>query len=184
MKQKLEYLLQGFGFVDGSEFMSSTFKILYTKRTPDVVAISTATAVVMKVTGLHAFVFLAFIGLMIAEFYSGVKAARKVKRERFKSRKAGRMLLKIGVYLHIIITLNVFAMFIDIPDVMGFPVNPFVWLYYIFIVLLFFQYLVSYLENLSMLGYAESKKIIGVILRKMNKYFEFDGTKENDNNEG
>ena len=67
------------------------------------------------------------------------------------------------------------------PIVLGLEINPFEWLYYVFFTGVIFQLIISYLENLASLGYNEAKGIIGIILRKYNKWFEFDGTKNADN---
>jgi hypothetical protein len=56
------------------------------------------------------------------------------------------------------------------PSVFGFEVNPFEWLYYAFFSGIIFQVVLSYLENLS-LGYSEAKGVLGIILRKYNKWF-------------
>ena len=176
----IEYLLDGFGFVSARDFMVSTFKLMYIDNTKLLVFLSAVLGMVVKLTGMEAPVMAAFVLLVCAEFWTGIKVARKVKGEKIKSRKLGRMFLKIGVYMFILGIIHTFATFIKIPEVMGFPLNPFVWLYYAVLVGIIFQFIVSYLENLGLLGYQATKTLAGTALRKLNEYFEVDGTKNND----
>jgi hypothetical protein len=137
-----------------------------------------------EVIGFDWIVLSAFVFLIAAEFQTGLKVSRRIRKERFKSRPFTRMIVKIGVYASILIVLNQFAKKIDAPDIMGISLNPFVWLYYTVLIAIVFQLLISWLENLGMLGYKETRTIAGFILRKFNAWFEFDGSKNNTDNEG
>ena len=111
---------------------------------------------------------------------TGLKVALNKKGERVRSRKIGRMILKIGVYMQILLVLYTFSSKIETKTIFGFEVNPFDWLYYIVLAGIIMQMVISWLENLSALGYNEAKGLHGIILRKFNKWFEFDGTKDGD----
>lgn len=174
----LGYTLSGFGFKSFNEFASSAFRA--DKGLLLISAALGALRVFIKgYTGLDAAVFVAFMALIIAEFQTGLKVSMTVKGERFKSRKFGRMILKIGTYVMIIALLHVFASKISAPSILGFDVNPFQWLYYTVFIAIVFQLFISWMENLGCLGYKETKTIAGFVLRKFNKWFEFDGTKDN-----
>ncbi|MEH0008005.1 MAG: phage holin family protein [Flavobacteriales bacterium] len=129
--------------------------------------------------GLDLVVFTAFSLLIIAEYLTGIKVARK-QGEKFKSSKAGRMIFKIGVYAFMIAILHAFEKSIQTPKLFGVELNPFVWLYDSVLIAIVFQLVVSLFENLGALGYKESKTIAGIVLRRFNKWFEFDG-KQGDN---
>lgn len=180
----MRYLLNGFGYADSADFNRSVFKLLCVKTSAKwTTIIATAiTGLVFEYTGMDMPVFMAFIFLIVAEFWTGVKVSVKMKKERFRSRKFGRMILKIGVYIMIITVLHVFSKRINAPDLMGLSLNPFTWLYYTVLVAIVLQMVISWLENLGSLGYKETKTIAGFILRKLNKWFEFDGTKDNGEN--
>jgi len=175
---KLKYLLNGFGFKNTQDLSGSLFKI----DLPGLSLSALLAAIRLTITnctGLDAVVFLAFVALIGAEFQTGIKVSMQVKGERFKSRKFGRMILKIGIYIMIIVLLHSFSSNIKTPSVLGFDVNPFQWLYYTVFMAIVFQLFISWMENLGCLGYKETKTIAGFVLRKFNKWFEFDGTKDN-----
>ena len=90
------------------------------------------------------------------------------------------MILKIGVYITIITLLHNFAQSTKRIAFEGFEINPFGWVFYVIVVAITFQTLISYLENLGNLGYKEAKGIAGIVLRKYNKWFEFDGNQNGD----
>lgn len=180
----IKYLLKGFGFENLNDFSSTTFKIFYTPNAVNLVSLSgilgTARLFIENSLGMDIIVFAAFVFLIIAEMQTGIKAAIQKKGERIKSRKIGRMILKIGIYSFILFILYSFSSKMKNPTVLGFEVNPFEWLYYVVFTSIVFQLVISWLENLSILGYHEAKGLVGVILRKYNKWFEFDGTKDAD----
>jgi hypothetical protein len=181
----LNYILKAFGYCDAQDFSTTVFKLFYFDNLkitlPIIVSLGTIREFVEVSTGLNLAALIAFVWLCSAEFYTGVKAAIIKKKERIQSRKMGRMILKIGVYIQILWLLNSFAVNVENREIIGFEINPFGWLYYIVLVGIVFQMVISYLENLSILGYSEAKGLLGVILRKFNTWFEFDGSKNADN---
>lgn len=180
---RVKYFLQGFGFRDSMDFKTTVFKLLAGRDGVEWSIVSVVGGIVTAITGLQPFVFLAFVVLIFMEFYSGVKVARKIKSEKFKSRKMGRMFMKIGVYIFIVAMLHQFSKQVDVPDIMGLNLNPFTWLYYAVFLGITFQLVISYFENLGRLGYAETKTLAGFITRKLSRFFETDGTKNNEEGE-
>lgn len=179
------YLLKGFGYSNLNDLLTTLFKIAYLKNfkitLPVIITLGTVREFIENSLGLDLAIIVAFVILLCAEFQTGLKVALKKKGERVQSRKLGRMLLKIGVYINILYVLYTFASKMESKEIIGFEINPFGWLYYIVFVGIVFQMVISYLENLSALGYAEAKGLHGVILRKFNQWFEFDGSKNGDN---
>jgi hypothetical protein len=185
----INYLLNGFGYENLSDLKRTCCGVYIQGIKFDVNITIVAVAGFLKVMlpeviGFDWIVLSAFVFLIAAEFQTGLKVSRRIRKERFKSRPFTRMIVKIGVYASILIVLNQFAKKIDAPDIMGISLNPFVWLYYTVLIAIVFQLLISWLENLGMLGYKETRTIAGFILRKFNAWFEFDGSKNNTDNEG
>ncbi len=130
--------------------------------------------------GLDILVLACFVLLIIAEWHTGIKVDMKKRGNKFQSRKFGRMILKVGTYITILFILSTFASKTKSLDFIGFEFNPLGWLYYIFFTAIIFLLTISWLENLAHLGYKEAKGLVGIILRKSNKWFEFDGEKDGD----
>jgi hypothetical protein len=145
-------------------------------------SLATLRVSIFSYTGLDVVVIAAFVFLIIAEFQTGIRVSMSIKMERFKSRKFGRMILKIGTYISIVVVLHTFSKRMEVPNVLGFDINPFLWLYYMVFTAIVFQLFISWMENLGCLGYKETKSIAGFVLRKFNKWFEFDGKKDNGDN--
>lgn len=178
---KVTYILKGFGFSSIADYLHALFS---PNTTVIIASISLATlrVSIFTYTGLDMVVIAAFVFLIIAEFQTGLRVSMSIKMERFKSRKFGRMILKIGTYISIVVVLHTFSKRMEVPNVLGFDINPFLWLYYMVFTAIVFQLFISWMENLGCLGYKETKSIAGFVLRKFNKWFEFDGKKDNGDN--
>lgn len=176
----LTYILQGFGFENIEDYS----KTLSKGSSENIITLALVLASIREYTEhvfkLDSVVILAFVLLIVAEWYTGIKVDMKERGQKFKSRKSGRMILKIGTYIFILFLLSSFAHNTQDIDFKIFQVNPMQWLYYVVFTWIILQLLISYFENLSALGYKEVKGLIGIILRKGNKWFEFDGEKDGD----
>lgn len=185
MNHKLiNYILQGFGYVNTQDFLTTVFKCFYVGDLKIFLTIAvtfgTIRELIIDSSGLDILFWLAFSFLIIAEWQTGIKVDIK-RGNKFKSRKFGRMILKIGVYIAIFVLLHFFAKSTKAVVFEGFELNPFGWLYYVVVVAITFQMIISWLENLGNLGYKEAGGIAGIVLRRYNKWFEFDGEKNGDN---
>ena len=180
----INYILQGFGYQNLSDFTHTVFKFAYVYDLKMFLTVSIALGTVREFlvlsTGLDIVFWLAFTFLIIAEWQTGLKVDMLKRGQKFQSRKFGRMILKIGVYITIITLLHNFAQSTKRIAFEGFEINPFGWVFYVIVVAITFQTLISYLENLGNLGYKEAKGIAGIVLRKYNKWFEFDGNQNGD----
>lgn len=182
------YLMDGFGYKGWGDFRRTVAGFYLSGENTKIKLIITALlgafrAVLDDYIGLDLPVFFVFVFLVYAEFYTGVKVARKVRKEKFKSRKMGRMFLKIGVYMSMLGVMHTLGAYIEVPELMGIPLNPFIWLYYTIFIGIVFQLFISWMENLGCLGYKETKGIAGFVLGKLNKWFELDGSKNNEDND-
>lgn len=185
MRASINYILKGFGYENLTDFKTTVFKLYFLEcATCFSVIAGIAGSIRMfleQSLGLDILVTGVFVLLIIFEMQTGIKASVIKHNQKVKSRKVGRMLLKIGVYICILFMLHTLASRMKFPEILNLELNPFMWLYYTFFIIMVFQLFISYLENLSTLGYKEAKGLIGVLLRKYNKWFEFDGTKDADN---
>lgn len=174
----ITYLLKGFGYRSASDFSTTVFKLdsswLWLSA-----LLGTLRWLLAAAMGIDLVVFAAFVFLIIAEFQTGLTVSMRIKKERFQSRKFGRMILKIGVFISIVSVLNALSKNMGPPPFFGIELNPFQWLYYFVFMAIVFQMFISWMENLGCLGYKETKTIAGFVLRKFNKWFEFDGSKDN-----
>ena len=194
-KEFVNYLLQGFGYKNLDDFLTTVFKGVYFFDLKIYLMVSIGLGTIREFiiisTGLDILFWLAFMFLILAEWQTGIKVDMVKRLKKFESRKFGRMILKIAVYLAIFIMLNAFSASTKRVVFEGFEINPFGWLFYVVVTAITFQILISYLENLGNLGYKEAKGIAGIVLKRYDKWFEFSGEsdggkiekEEEDNNE-
>lgn len=178
----MKYYLQGFGFKDVSDLKGSLLIV----PTP-------LSAILASIVGVLNILFgwitvadiaggvLLFI-LICAETHSGILAAKKERGEKFRSRPAGRMILKVGIYLFILFIIRAFAEVINPPSVLGYDLNPFLWLYFTVFCWIVVQFLGSFAENLAALGYKEASGLLGIFTRFMSKYVDVDRKKGDESN--
>lgn len=180
----ITYILKGFGFKNPTDFFSSLDKTS-SENFSFVMLLSVVLGTVRELTevylGMDVLVLCCFVFLIMAEWWTGVKVDVIRRGNKFRSRKAGRMILKVGTYTAILFVLYTFSAKTEKLEFIGFEVNPMKWVYYVVFVWIIFQLLISWFENLSALGYKEMKGLVGILLRKGNKWFEFDGSKNGDN---
>ena len=171
---KLNYILQGFGFRDSHDFLRSafghTFSMLFIKM--DVI-LSLLFATIHFLFGFNHLFLTAYAVLLIFEWITGVQASRK-RGEKHESRKFGRMLLKIATYLVPIYILHTFSANVDFPSIGGFEFDPFHWLYWVVLIGIIWQLVVSLLENLDCLGFRFAKVLLKIINKKFYKTFELE----------
>lgn len=177
----IDYYLDGFGFKDRQDYITTTFGYMLQKSTITWSLIfGFAKTLIQDLFGFDYMVLLAFVFLNILEYKSGVAASKK-NGQPFQSRKVGRMLLKVGTYMMIIFILNTFEKRLKMPEVMGFELDPFTLLYFAFLFGVIIQLLKSLFENWEQLGYKEARGALGFIVRKYNKFFESDESGNNSN---
>ena len=168
----LNFILNGFGFMNGTDFVKSTMGHLLFIKTLKVSAIlSTIASVVESLLGIQPAFITAYCVLIVFEWLTGIFASAKKGRPH-ESRKMGRMLLKIAAYSLPIYILNQFARTNDFPVIMGWELDPFNWLYWAVLIGIIWQLLVSLLENLDVLGVVYARKLIKIINSKLNKKFD------------
>ncbi len=169
----LTFLLQAFGFANFQDLSKSTFGFVTTKAlfiNGVLGFLITLFNSIPFVFGVEQSFFLAYVGLVVFEWVSGVWASLN-RGEKHESRKLGRMLLKVFVYSLLIALLNQMT-HINIPESVTWleVINPFKWLFWVMISIIIWQLWISSLENLDSLGF----RFAGVALKVINRKFEND----------
>ena len=171
----INYFLKGFGFLSFNDYLKSAFGFIYTSSS--IIKIDLVLAFIFSAVsflfGFNHLFLVAYVVLLISEWYTGIQASLK-RGERHESRKFGRMILKIATYLVPIYILNTFAKNADFIKIMEFELDPFSWLYWVVLLGIIWQLLVSLLENLDSLGVRYAKTLIKIINKKFYKQFELD----------
>jgi phage-related holin len=171
----INYFLKGFGFVSLNDFLKSAFGFIYTSTS--IIKIDFLVAFIFSTVsflfGFNHLFLMAYVVLLISEWYTGVQASMK-RGERHESRKFGRMILKIATYLVPIYILNTFAQNSKFVKIFDIELDPFIWLYWVVLLGIIWQLFVSLLENLDSLGIRYAKILIQIINKKFYKQFELD----------
>lgn len=171
---KLNYILQGFGFRDFKDLLHSSFGHTFSMPFIKIdVIMSLLFATIHFLFGFNHLFLTAFVILLIFEWITGTAASYR-RKEKHESRKIGRMLLKICVYLVIIYILHTFSANADFPTLGEFEFDPFHWLYWVVLIAIIWQLIVSLLENLDSLGFKFAKVLLRIINKKFYKTFDID----------
>lgn len=170
----INYILDGFGFKSLDDFLKSTFGFINSSLFIKMdLFLAFIFSTVSFLFGFNHLFLVAYVILLIFEWFTGVRASRK-RGEKHESRKFGRMLLKIATYLVPIYILNTFAKNTKFPVLFNFDLNPFQWLYWVVLLAIVWQLFVSLLENLDALGYRYPKVLLKIINKKFYKTFDLD----------
>ncbi|QTV06062.1 phage holin family protein [Faecalibacter bovis] len=175
----INYILDGFGFKNLDDFLSSTFGFLNSQNVikTDLV-LGTLVSAVSFLFGFNHLFLIALVVLLGFEWYTGVKASLK-RGEQHSSRKFGRMLLKIATYLTPIYILNTFASNSNFPVIMNYEIDPFIWLYWVYVIAIIWQLFVSLLENYKSLGYKFAEVLLKIINKKFYEQFNLEDDNKN-----
>jgi len=101
-----ETIIEQFGFTSVMDLLNTLAKFHYLKVSVLVSLTMTTFHQLWKffsteLIGLEPEMLIAFVFLICAEFFTGLRVSIS-KGDRFRSRKMGRMIVKIGVYLSIL----------------------------------------------------------------------------------
>ena len=122
----IENFINQFGFESIIEFLYSTFwshhKLAGILSVTLTLAHIYVDAFLNDVFGLETRMFLAFIMLIVLEFYSGVRVSLKVNQEQLSSRKFGRMMIKLLTYLSVLHITKSYDLYND-TEIYGVSIN-------------------------------------------------------------
>jgi hypothetical protein len=161
-----------FGFDTSMDFLNSTFG--YAAKKPAVilsVSFGTVGTLVEQFIGLDPIVYMAFVVLIILEFFTGIRASLK-EGKKIYSKKFGRVILKLLIYTTLIGVINIFRTRLDVPTMFDVEINLYSMIYYVTLNLIIVQLILSVFENLSRLGYEETSKVFKAISKILRKYIK------------
>jgi hypothetical protein len=175
----LNYILDGFGFENWTDFKCSAFGFMLSAKIVSGAAIFGFIASTIKeLFGVSYVFFVAYAVLIIFEWITGVRASIH-RGEKHESRKLGRMILKVATYSLPIYVLNTFQKEVKFPEVLGYEIDPFVWLYWTVLLVIIWQLLVSLLENLDALNFKYAKMLLIIINKKFYEKFDLNNGENN-----
>lgn len=178
MRYLLDKLIGEFGFRTSLEFANSTFG--FTANKPILLisfSLGFIGTAIENFLGLDPMVYIAFILLLFLEFFTGIKASVREGR-KIRSKKFGRVILKLLIYTMIIGIVNIFRVKLTVPKAFGVEVNIYSLIYYSSLNLIIFQLILSVFENLARLGFKESSRIFLFLTSKFDKWFDFSNQNE------
>ena len=179
MLNTINYLLKGFGFVSVDDYCQSVchagLGLINIAKAG--LILGTIAAFIEAFVGITPMAYLAFIMLVIFEFFTGVRASIK-QGKKIESRKFGRMIVKLSTYTTVLGILNLLKVNLNVFSIMGTTVNIYEWIHYVVLNMILIQLIISVIENLSRMGMMEANKILVVIKRKFEKWFDLDAERD------
>lgn len=183
MKNAVDSLIREFGFDSHKNFVSSTFGFLLQKKTIAIsVYLGAISMFIKKWIGIESVVFATFLGLILFEFFTGIKASLK-EGNKIESKRFGRVILKMLIYTIMIGMINIFRNNLNAPSIFGYEFNVFELIYNIVVYGILLQLFISVLENLSRLGYKETSPLFKVVSRIFDRWLKLDDSIEKKDSE-
>lgn len=171
---KVNFFLEGLGFKDWFDFKTSSFGFMNSELVIKIaISFGALASIIQTLFGIDWLFLIGYFIFICFEWISGVLASYR-KGEKHESRKLGRMLFKIAVYTLLIMCLNLFHSRSHWPVILGYEIDPFLWLYWVVLLIIIWQLLVSILENLQVLGYKWAGIALKIINKKFYKQFDLD----------
>ncbi len=162
------------GYSSLGDFLNSLLHInSYKPITLMSITLGTLATLFEKFIGLEPIVYLAFIGLLAVEFFTGIQVSLKAGK-KLESKRFGRFIFKIGAYSIIIGSLNIFAKFLPPFTINDMSVSFYEWLYYVILNMVIVQLFISVFENGSKLGWKEASRISRFLYKYFDKWFKPD----------
>lgn len=183
MKSAINSLIKEFGFDCHNNLISSTFGFLLQKKTISIsLYLGAISMFVKKWVGIEGVVFATFLGLILFEFVTGIKASLK-EGNKIESKRFGRVILKMLIYTTMIGMINVFKNNLHSPSIFGYEFNVFELIYNTVVYGILIQLFISVLENLSRLGYKETSKLFKIVSRIFDRWIKLDDSEDKKDSE-
>lgn len=167
MKNFISSVLYDFGFNGVPDFVRS---VCHVNLLAVSVSISLISAQVELIFGLKSVTILAFTCLLSIELITGVASAVK-KGDKISSRKFGRFIFKLSIWLMCFFITNSFAKEFEVGTVAN---MLFSWLHSSLMIYLSVEYLLSVIENMGKLSGKPTTPIVQKIRKTMEKYLHLD----------
>ncbi|GAF74970.1 unnamed protein product [marine sediment metagenome] len=167
MKNFLSILLDDFGFNGLPDFTRSVFHV---KLLIISIPVSVISAQIQMIFGLKGLTILAFTLLLGIELFTGIASALS-KGDKISSRKFGRFIFKLCIWLTCFFITNTFAKEFDDGSIAN---MMFTWLHSSLVTYITIEYLLSVIENMGKLSGKSTTPIIKKIRKKLEKYLHLD----------
>jgi hypothetical protein len=176
IRKIFNYVVENFGFDNISDFYNS---LIHTRLLLLTIPLAGLSSVIKNSLGLEFLTIVSFVLLITLELITGLMAS-KINGVKIESKKFGRFGLKIFVWSCLLFILNsIRKEWIDKTGVLPTAsYELFEWLHGTLFIYITLEYLISVLENLNkILGVDEDKGIIGLITKKIKKFFDSETSK-------
>jgi len=155
MKSLVAKLITASGYDSVQHFMDSTFHPkLFTLSAGTSACLGTLAYLFDHIFGISWIVGLVLVVLFATELYTGIKAAKK-DGFKFDSEKFGKGWIKLLIYMIMIGSSNLLALYVPVKPILGWDFNIYEWLHYGFYNFALINLFWSNLENFIRLGWDE-----------------------------
>ena len=155
MKSLVAKLITASGYDSVQHFMDSTFHPkLFTLSAGTSACLGTLAYFFDHIFGISWIVGLVLVVLFATELYTGIKAAKK-DGFKFDSEKFGKGWIKLLIYMIMIGSSNLLALYVPVKPILGWSFNIYEWLHYGFYNFALINLFWSNLENFIRLGWDE-----------------------------
>ena len=175
IQAKLDTFVSHFGFENMSDFVNSLVHpklLLFTL--PTTLLGFSLFSFIEKWFGLSYMVFIAFIVVLILELVTGL-AASLLKGVKISSTKFSRFGLKVFVWMGLILVTNSFQTdYLGRADIISkLTYNLFYTLHGLMVVYICIEYMISILENLSVITGNKENKFLNFLKKKVDQWLGF-----------
>lgn len=155
-----------FGYSSNTEFSDS---LIHKTAFAITIPLAGISALIEHYIGINFITLIAFIVLLLLELITGLTASKK-KGIKIESKKFSRFGLKIFVWISLFFIANSLKLQYKEESVIVYSI--FEWLHSGLMIFASLEYLISVLENLSVITGQKNTGIINAIKRKLKKFLE------------
>lgn len=169
MRNILNYIVTNFGFSGNVDFSNS---LIHKNLIMFSLPLAATSSVVQLLFGLETLTIIAFVALVTLELITGLTAS-KINHVPIVSNKFGRFGLKLGVWITLMFVIN--SLKLQYKDIGGFDTVAnmlFTWLHGTLFIYVNLEYLISVLENLSVISGKKTDGLISIIKKKFFKVID------------
>ena len=172
---KLDDFVSHFGFENISDFFNSLVHpklLLFTL--PTTILGFSLFSLIEKWLGLTYMVFMALIVALILELITGLAASLK-KGVKISSTRFSRFGLKVMVWMGLMLITNSFQLsYLERTDIISkLTYNLFYFLHGFLVVYIYIEYMISILENLSVITGQKENKFLNLLKKKVDQWIGF-----------
>jgi hypothetical protein len=164
MKKMLDYVTSNFGYDTCVDFINS---LIHFKFLIITIPLSLISVALENYLGIHFGTLIGFSVLLLLELVTGLVASR-IKKVKIVSSKFGRFGLKFGVWITILFIMQ--TMKIEYRDESEILFTLYDWLHKFILTYVTFEYLISVLENLSVITGKNMNPVILILKKVFNRF--------------